>query len=439
MGRVGAGRNLDAEQSREANCQMLTRVGIAAQRWSTTTPWTNVYGVARSLLALAPAGTLAFSAPGTLFRPAAGLPPAPYCLGPGRISIFCLVPQDRLWLARWLGAAILLVVASGWRPRFTALFHWWIAFSLFVSATIPDGGDQATSVLTLLMLPVALTDPRRWHWQALPEQTPTATRHVLRLLALSALLVIRVQVAGIYLNSSIAKLAVTEWRDGTAVYYWISQPVFGAPGWLHGILLAVVATSLGVIAMTWGTLILEFTLGIAIVMPRRSWKYLLMAGIMFHGSIALMMGLASFSIAMAGLAGVLVPKQPPLLFYLMLVAMIYNLAVMVANGQVSDARAPRLALVTTVFDQFFDVAFIAIYATTGLARGNQVAAYFPGLVEAVAYFGVAGAVLSVGIFFIGITLLDTASWYIGHAHISPSWLIGVTLIITLAAVTLVTV
>ena len=145
------------------------------------------------------------------------------------------------------------------------------------------------------------------------------------------------------------------------------------------------------------------------------------------------------AIAFAGLAGVLVPKPPPLLFYLMLVAMIYNLAVMVANGQVSDARAPRLALVTTVFDQFFDVAFIAIYATTGLAGGNQVAAYFPGLVEAVAYFGVAGAVLSVGIFFIGITLLDTASWYIGHAHISPSWLIGVTLIITLAAVTLVTV
>ena len=279
---------------------MLTRLGIAAQRWSTTTPWTNVYGVARSLLALATAGTLAFNSPGTLFRPAAGLPPAPYCLGPGRISLFCLVPHDRLWLARWLGVAILLVVASGWRPRFTALFHWWIAFSLFVSATIPDGGDQATSVLTLLMLPVALTDPRRWHWQALPEQTPTATRHVLRLLALSALLVIRVQVAGIYLNSSIAKLAVTEWRDGTAVYYWISQPVFGAPGWLHGILLAVAATSLGVIAMTWGTLILEFTLGIAIVMPRRSWKYLLVAGILFHGSIALMMGLASFSIAMAG-------------------------------------------------------------------------------------------------------------------------------------------
>lgn len=279
---------------------MLTRLGYAAQRWSTTTPWTNVYGVARSLLALATAGTVAFSTTGSLFRPAAGLPLAPYCNGPGRVSLFCLVPHDRLWLARWLAVAILLVVASGWRPRYTALFHWWVSFSFAVSATIPDGGDQATAVLTLLMLPVALTDPRRWHWQTLPEETATATRQVLRIIALSALLVIRVQVAGIYLNSSIAKLAVTEWRDGTAVYYWIGQPVFGAPGWLRGILLAMAATTLGVIAMTWGTLILEFALGIAIVMPRRAGKYLLPAGILFHAGIALMMGLLSFSIAMAG-------------------------------------------------------------------------------------------------------------------------------------------
>src|ERR1700687_3444230 len=60
------------------------------------------------------------------------------------------------------------------------------------------------------------------------------------------------------------------------------------------------ATTLGVIAMTWGTLILEFALAIAIVMPRRAGKYLLPAGILFHAGIALMMGLLSLSIAMAG-------------------------------------------------------------------------------------------------------------------------------------------
>jgi antimicrobial peptide system SdpB family protein len=173
-----------------------------------------------------------------------------------------------------------------------------VAFSLSISATIPDGGDQATAVLTLLLLPVALTDPRRWHWQSLADETSTTMHAAFRLLALSALFIIRLQVAGIYLNSSIAKLGVTEWRDGTAVYYWISQPIFGAPGWLHGLLFAVASTSVGVIAMTWGSLFLEFALAIAIVMPKRSWKYLLVAGIAFHGFIALMMGLLSFSLAM---------------------------------------------------------------------------------------------------------------------------------------------
>ena len=145
------------------------------------------------------------------------------------------------------------------------------------------------------------------------------------------------------------------------------------------------------------------------------------------------------AIAFAGLAGVLVPHPPPLLFYLMLAAMIYNLAVMVAAGQATDATAPRLALTTTVLDQFFDLAFIAIYSTAAIAGGNQVAAYFPGLVEAVAYFGVAGAVLSVGIFFAAAALVDMGSWYTGHAVVAPSWLLGVTLIVALAAVTLVTV
>src|ERR1700687_6287515 len=124
---------------------MLTRWGSAAQRSSTAMPWTNVYGVPRSLPALATGGPPPFSATGSVFRPAAGLPPAPYCNGPGRISLFCLVPHDQLWLARWLAVAILLVVASGWRPRYTGLFHWWVSFSFSVSATIPDGGEHATA------------------------------------------------------------------------------------------------------------------------------------------------------------------------------------------------------------------------------------------------------------------------------------------------------
>jgi DNA-binding CsgD family transcriptional regulator len=142
------------------------------------------------------------------------------------------------------------------------------------------------------------------------------------------------------------------------------------------------------------------------------------------------------AIAFAGLAGVLSAKPPPLLFYLMLAALIYNLTLMVAVGQATEAGARRLALAATVIDQFFDLGFIAIYAGA-LPTGDQVAPYVPGLIEAVAYFGVGGAILSVAIFFAFTALLDASSAYVGHATVSPAWVLGATLIVALIAVTLV--
>ena len=89
---------------------------------------------------------------------------------------------------------------------------------------------------------------------------------------------------------------------------------------------------------------------------------------------------------------------------------------MVAAGQATEAGARRLAMATTVADQFFDIGFIAIYAGD-LPNGNQIAPYVPGLIEAVAYFGVAGAILSVGIFFTFTGLFDVGSLYL---RTSPS-------------------
>lgn len=142
------------------------------------------------------------------------------------------------------------------------------------------------------------------------------------------------------------------------------------------------------------------------------------------------------AIAFAGLAGIVAPKPPATLFYLMLTAMIYNVFVMQAASRASDRGAHNLALATTILDQFFNLVFFFIYANV-MQAGGQVAWYFTGLIEAVAYFGLAGAVLSVAIFFTVTTVLDGAYWYAGHAFLSPSLLIGATLIVTLGAATLV--
>lgn len=43
---------------------------------------------------------------------------------------------------KWCRVAALLVVASGWRPWFTALPHAYINYSVFAGIAIVDGGDQ---------------------------------------------------------------------------------------------------------------------------------------------------------------------------------------------------------------------------------------------------------------------------------------------------------
>jgi len=220
----------------------------------------------------------------------------PVCTGEGQAGIWCVAPN--LTVARWLSVAVLLVVASGWRPRFTAVFHWYVSWSLISNSTIQDGGDQITAVLTLLLIPVCLTDSRRWHWQRPPvlEREPGLGQIVAR----AALLLIQVQVAVVYLHASIAKLGVPEWADGTAMYYWSRHSSFGSPPWLRPLIDAVTGSPLGVAALTWGSIALEFALALGIVLGAAARRVLLVCGLLFHAAIAVEMGLISFFAAMAG-------------------------------------------------------------------------------------------------------------------------------------------
>ncbi|WNZ61405.1 hypothetical protein QEG98_36945 [Myxococcus sp. MxC21-1] len=71
---------------------MLTVLGNRARAWvAGPSPWSNTYGLARTLVALGTGGTLAFSDTTTLFRPVAGIPEAPVCEGIRAASFFCVL------------------------------------------------------------------------------------------------------------------------------------------------------------------------------------------------------------------------------------------------------------------------------------------------------------------------------------------------------------
>ncbi len=275
---------------------MLNRTHAALMRLVTTsTPWGPSYALARTLLASATLATLLLNDTGILFRPGAGREQFPFCEGVAARGLFCQGAE--LELMRWGSILGLALVLSGWRPRFTGVLHWWIAVSLNMNATIVDGGEQVNAALTMLLLPVTLTDPRRNHWQPCPSYAEHA-RPYLRLVAIVGLTLLSVQVCGIYAHASIAKFGVPQWTNGTALYYWLSYGPFAAPEWLQPVVLPLMKFGPTLALMTWSVLVLEFLIGAAPLMLPRVRVVLFVAGVSMHLGILVLQGIASFSVTM---------------------------------------------------------------------------------------------------------------------------------------------
>lgn len=261
-------------------------------------PWSPVYGAARSLLALATASTLALTDTAKLFSPAVGIEDPPACTSVAKAGLFCLA-REHLGAARLVAVVVLLVVASGWRPRCMAVPHWWLSWSVIAGVTIQDGGDQATAVMTLLLMPVALLDPRRWHWGVLDDDGVRERRPAGYAVSTLFLWLTSLQVAAIYFHSSVAKLGRADWVDGTAMYYWYEDRTFGFPGYARPVARLVFTSGVGTVAMTWGVIVLEFAIALAGLFAGRRLRHrLLVAGVVFHAGIGFLLGLGSFGTAM---------------------------------------------------------------------------------------------------------------------------------------------
>lgn len=279
---------------------MLTALGAFVAKWARGPLWSQSIGIARTFLALVGLGTMLFSPMTAVIRPGAGVD-APVCQGITQISLWCLAPREADEVLKWVAILILAVAASGILPRFTAIPMWWVLFSNQASWISVDGGDQVAAVLSLLLIPHSLTDRRRWHWSTRAVSHAEATGYR-ALVARTMLFAIQLQMALIYLDACVSKLAVSEWADGTAMYYWMRDTMFAPAGYLRPFTDAITLAPVPLALLTWGTLVLEAALAIAIVLPRRVKLVLLPLGLALHLGIAVMMGLWSFAFAMwAGL------------------------------------------------------------------------------------------------------------------------------------------
>lgn len=273
---------------------LLRRVLDRAQQHDPRNSW---FGIGRSLIAFAHLITLALTAPGALLAPVLGEAQAPHCDSLNVISAYCIGPSSigQEW-RRWIMVGLLAVICSGFRPRWTVVPHFWIAFSIGNSIALPDGGDSVAKIVCLLLIPIGLADDRVWHWvRPHREIAPT-----LRTLSFVFVIGIRAQLAGLYLDSAITKLGVPDWVNGSAEYYIVRDHLFGVAAPLSGMVNAITRISFVTAGMSWGAIAIEIVIAVCLLSTRRWRKVGLELDLALHAMIIITMGLWSFALIMIG-------------------------------------------------------------------------------------------------------------------------------------------
>ncbi len=205
--------------------------------------------------------------------------------------------ENNLIIAKIISIIVLFIVILGYYPKITGILQFYITFSFFVACDIIDGGDHIASNLTLLLVPITLLDNSKNHW----FKKRTTKQTFSQLIYYSSYLLIRIQVCVIYFHAFLGKFSVEEWLNGTDTYYWFTHTYFGINDIFVDYIKYFLSFPITVTLITWGTLFFEFLLSSALFMKRdnKIRYYLLIIGILFHFSIFIIHGLASFFFTMS--------------------------------------------------------------------------------------------------------------------------------------------
>lgn len=99
--------------------------------------------------------------------------------------------------------------------------------------------------------------------------------------------------AVIYFHAAVGKFAHSEWANGTALYYWLNHSFFGMPEYLS-FTNTLLSNSYFIILATFGVLIIEILLFLAIFSNSKYKIFMFYIAIPFHLLIIFYMGIFSF-------------------------------------------------------------------------------------------------------------------------------------------------
>lgn len=211
------------------------------------------------------------------------------------MTIFCVFNQSsyfEIGVTKIFVIIILLFIILGYLPQIMGVLHFWVAYSIQHNMTTVDGGEQVAMVICFWLMIFSLFDNRINHWHKQNNKFPIGIS-----IGWAILFIIQVQVSYLYLNSSITKMKNLEWLDGTAVYYYLNDTLFGLPPILYNVFSSIIESPF-IVFITWGTLLLQLILAGAIFANQKIKNIIFIIAILMHEMFAIFMGLISFSIVM---------------------------------------------------------------------------------------------------------------------------------------------
>jgi hypothetical protein len=203
-----------------------------------------------------------------------------------------------------------LVLMLGWHSRIAAIVTLYLYISLV--STNPVAYDQTDNAFRILLFYFCFTDmSARWSLDArrrarrshavtparrlLPEWFPTILHN-------GALVAVALQLFIIYGVAGLAKVAGSQWADGTAVYYPLQLDSLNPWPWLAQL---VTANPLAVNIATYISVYVEVFF--AYLLLTRWTRIIALTGIIgMHVGIAVLMGLPFFSLSMMAADGIFI-------------------------------------------------------------------------------------------------------------------------------------
>ena len=205
--------------------------------------------------------------------------------------------SEHLVFAKTISLIVLLMVILGIYPRFTSIPHFYISYSFVMATDVNFGADRIASNILFLLIPICLLDNRKNHF----SRNNSPKSNYICWLFYTAIII---QVSLIYFQSFYKKILIPEWRNGTAVFYYITHNEFGL-GRFDFVSELLMKNKFLIYIMTWGALVIELTLSMAIFfkyfISLRKKELLLACGILFHFILTFAHGLFPFLIVMSGI------------------------------------------------------------------------------------------------------------------------------------------